>query len=44
VASALLERQVPFAPAGAPRLCVDTTVDTAATVTRVAQWLDRVHS
>jgi aminoglycoside phosphotransferase family enzyme/predicted kinase len=44
VASALLERQVAFAPAGAPRLCVETTVDTAATVTRVAQWLDRVHS
>jgi aminoglycoside phosphotransferase family enzyme/predicted kinase len=41
VAAALLERHVPFAPDGASRLRVDTTTDTAAIVTRVAQWLDR---
>jgi aminoglycoside phosphotransferase family enzyme/predicted kinase len=44
VAAALLERHVPFAPDGASWLRVDTTADTAAIVTHVAQWLDRAHS
>ena len=44
VTAALLERHVPFAPAGTSRLRVDTTADTAAIVTHIAQWLDRTHS
>jgi predicted kinase len=44
VTAALLERHVPFAPAGASRLRVDTTADAAAIVTQMAQWLDRTYS
>ena len=43
VAAALLERYVPFAPPGVRRLRVDTSADTTATVTHIAQWLDRVR-
>jgi aminoglycoside phosphotransferase family enzyme/predicted kinase len=42
VAATLLERYVPFAPPGVPRLRVDTTQPTAATIMHVARWLDRV--
>jgi predicted kinase len=40
VAAALLERFVPLARAGVPRLRVDTTVPAATALLEVAAWID----
>jgi uncharacterized protein len=40
VAADLLERFVPLAPAGVPRLRVDTTLPAATALLKVAAWID----
>jgi uncharacterized protein len=40
VAADLLERFVPLAPAGVPRLRVDTTLPAATALVKVAAWID----